>query len=239
MFAEKHVRGKTRSGSLRSRLPLLVFLGGDVVFLKIPRPRLKIPCPFLKNFWYDKFMAKIIYINEIPVTIEYRRVKNINLYLKPPEGQVLVTAPRQVPVSRIRTFVEEKERWIRKHQERMQAAAVNREAEPELTRAQRQVLQEKVEFYAQTWEPRMGVHASGWTLRKMKTRWGSCTVGTGRIRINTRLYYFPDEILEYIVVHELCHLIEPSHDKRFQAYMTRFLPDWKKRRRQMREGRFN
>ena len=183
MFAEKHVRGKTRSGSLKSRLPLLVFLGGDVVFLKIPRPRLKIPCPFLENFWYDRFMAKIICINEIPVTIEYRRVKNINLYLKPPEGQVLVTAPRQVPVSRIRTFVEEKERWIRKHQERMQAAAVNREAEPELTRAQRKVLQEKVEFYAQKWEARMGVHASGWTLRKMKTRWGSCTVGTGRIRI--------------------------------------------------------
>ena len=193
----------------------------------------------MENFWYDRFMAKIICINEIPVTIEYRRVKNINLYLKPPEGQVLVTAPRQVPVSRIRTFVEEKERWIRKHQERMRAAAVNREAEPELTRAQRKVLQEKVEFYAKKWEPRMGVHASGWTLRKMKTRWGSCTVGTGRIRINTRLYYFPDEILEYIVVHELCHLIEPSHDKRFQAYMTRFLPDWKKRRRQMREGRFN
>ena len=126
-----------------------------MVFLKIPRPRLKIPCPFLGNFWYDKFMAKIIYINEIPVTIEYRRVKNINLYLKPPEGQVLVTAPRQVPVSRIRTFVEEKERWIRKHQERMQAVAVNREAEPELTRAQRKVLQEKVEFYAKKWEPRM------------------------------------------------------------------------------------
>ncbi len=85
----------------------------------------------------------------------------------------------------------------------------------------------------------MGVRATGWTLRKMKTRWGSCTVNTGRIRINTRLYFFPEEILEYIVVHELCHLIEPSHDQRFQAYMTRFLPDWRERRRRMRERKFN
>ena len=157
-------------------------------------------------------MGKIIYIDQIPVTVEYRRVKNVNLYLKPPDGQVLVTAPRQVPLKRIREFVEGKADWIRKHQERMQ----------------------KVAYYAGKWEPRMGVHATGWTLRRMKTRWGSCTVNTGRIRINTRLYFYPDEILEYIVVHELCHLLEPSHDQRFQALMTEFLPDWKERRRRMR-----
>ena len=203
MFAEKHVRGKTRSGSLRSRLPLLVFLGGDVVFLKIPRPRLKIPCPFLENFWYDRFMAKIIYINEILVTIEYRRVKNINLYLKPPEGQVLVTAPRQVPVSRIRTFVEEKERWIRKHQERMRAAA----CEPGGGAGTDSGAAAGFAGEGRVLRPKMGAPDGSTCLRvdpsEMKTRWGSCTVGTGRIRINTRLYYFPDEILEYIVVHEL------------------------------------
>ena len=184
-------------------------------------------------------MSETIYINQIPVIIEYRRVKNINLYLKPPDGQVLVTAPKQVPIRRIREFVEGKQSWIKKHQQAIREAADRRSAEPELTRAQREVLRKKVAYYAEKWEPRMGVRATGWTLRKMKTRWGSCTVNTGRIRINTRLYFFPEEILEYIVVHELCHLIEPSHDQRFQAYMTRFLPDWKERRRRMRERKFN
>ena len=68
----------------------------------------------------------------------------MNLYLKPPDGQVLVTAPRQVPLKRIREFVEGKADWIRKHQERMQRAVASREAEPELSRAQRDLLREKV-----------------------------------------------------------------------------------------------
>ena len=93
-------------------------------------------------------MGKIIYIDQIPVTVEYRRVKNVNLYLKPPDGQVLVTAPRQVPLKRIREFVEGKADWIRKHQERMQRAVASREAEPELSRAQRDLLREKVAYYA-------------------------------------------------------------------------------------------
>ena len=63
-------------------------------------------------FLYDYNMGKIIYIDQIPVTVEYRRVKNVNLYLKPPDGQVLVTAPRQVPLKRIREFVEGKADWI-------------------------------------------------------------------------------------------------------------------------------
>ena len=184
-------------------------------------------------------MAKIIYINQIPVTIEYRRVKNINLYLKPPDGQVLVTAPKQVPEKRIRDFVKSKETWIKNHQLAMREAAARKEIEPDLGKAQKEILRKKVMYYAKKWEPQMKVQASGWTLRRMKTRWGSCTVNTGKIRINTRLYYFPEEILEYIVVHELCHLIEPSHNQRFQAYMTRFLPDWKERRRRMRERDFN
>ena len=104
-----------------------------------------------------------------------------------------------------------------------------------LTKEQMERITEMVEAYARKWEPVMGVHATHWTFRYMKTRWGSCTVNTGRIRINTRLAYYPDECLEYIVVHELCHLIEPSHNKRFHAYMTKYLPDWKERRKKLCE----
>ena len=199
-----------------------------------PVPNRHLPCTQLRFFWYDYDMRNIFFVEEIPVTVEYRKVKNVNLYLKPPDGRVFVTAPRQAPAAGIREFVAGRLDWIRAHQERMKNAAARWEEEPELTKEQRDRLRERVAFFAAKWEPRMGVHASAWTLRKMKTRWGSCTVNTGRIRINTRLYFYPDESLEYIVVHELCHLLEPSHNRRFQELMTGFLPDWKDRRRRMR-----
>ena len=60
----------------------------------------------------------------------------------------------------------------------------------------------------------------------MKTRWGSCTVETGKIRLNARLARKPETCVEYVLVHELCHLLEPSHNARFHRLMDGFLPDW-------------
>jgi len=77
------------------------------------------------------------------------------------------------------------------------------------------------------WEKILGVQVNGCTVRKMKTRWGSCTPQTGRIRINTDLAKKPAECLEYILVHEMIHLLEPSHNKRFVALMDQFVPKWK------------
>lgn len=177
-------------------------------------------------------MSKIIYVNQLEVEIEYRKVKNINLYVQPPQGRLLVTASRRVPEEKIRQFVERKTEWIVRAQLRVREASGRQEKEEckEITPEQKEALSEKVRFYARKWEPIMGVRAVDWTLREMKTRWGSCTVGTGRIRINTRLVFYPEECLEYVVVHELCHLLEPSHNHIFHSYMTRFLPDWKARK---------
>ena len=78
------------------------------------------------------------------------------------------------------------------------------------------------------WEPRMNVHAKKLHVQKMKTRWGSCNTRTHHIRINSELAKKPPECLEYVVVHELVHLLEPSHNRRFYALMDQFLPNWKK-----------
>ncbi len=80
------------------------------------------------------------------------------------------------------------------------------------------------------WEPLMGVSVAHITVRPMKTRWGSCSIKSRRIRINTELVKRPPECLEYIVVHEMAHLLEPSHNNRFAALMNEFMPDWKKYR---------
>ena len=181
-------------------------------------------------------MAKTIYVKTVPITVEYRKVKNINLYVKPPGGTVLITAPESVSMKRIVEFANGKTEWILRKKEQMQKKQLRGEAKEEttVTEAQMARLKEKLKEYAGKWELRRGVHAVQWTLRPMKTRWGSCTVDTKRIRINTRLVNYPDECLEYIVVHELCHLIEPSHNQRFYAYMDRFLPDWRLRRKRLK-----
>jgi len=76
------------------------------------------------------------------------------------------------------------------------------------------------------WEPLMGVKAERVFVQRMKTKWGSCNPAVGSIRLNTDLAKKPRECLEYIVVHELAHLLEPTHNARFVALMDRFLPGW-------------
>ncbi len=76
------------------------------------------------------------------------------------------------------------------------------------------------------WEPLMGVKVERFFVQRMKTKWGSCNPGACHIRLNTELAKKPLECLEYIVVHEMTHLLEPTHNARFKALMDRFMPKW-------------
>ncbi len=80
------------------------------------------------------------------------------------------------------------------------------------------------------WQPELGVQAAHWGIKKMKTKWGSCNVSARRIWLNLELAKKPVQCLEYIVVHELVHLLERNHTERFTALMDRHLPDWRTRR---------
>jgi predicted metal-dependent hydrolase len=77
------------------------------------------------------------------------------------------------------------------------------------------------------WESLMGVKVARCFVQKMRTKWGSCSHAAGNIRINTDLAKKPPECLEYIVVHEMAHLLEPTHNGRFVALMDQFMPKWK------------
>lgn len=72
----------------------------------------------------------------------------------------------------------------------------------------------------------MGVMPKEWRIRRMSTRWGSCNPGAGRIWLSLELARRAPELIDYVIVHELCHLIEPGHNQRFYDLMTRYLPDW-------------
>ncbi len=76
------------------------------------------------------------------------------------------------------------------------------------------------------WAPRIGVPIPAIRIRRMRTKWGSCTPRLRSVRLNTELAKKPPACLEYIIVHELVHLLEPTHGKRFVALLDRFLPNW-------------
>jgi len=83
------------------------------------------------------------------------------------------------------------------------------------------------------WEAALEVSASQLHIQRMKTRWGSCNPRARSIRLNSELAKKPRECLEYIVVHELVHLLEPSHNARFISLMDKFMPNWKQHRAEL------
>ncbi len=90
----------------------------------------------------------------------------------------------------------------------------------------RQRLEEEIAPLIAKWEAIIGVQVAEWGVRQMKTRWGTCNIETQRIWINLELVKKPVHCLEYIIVHEMVHLLERHHNERFISYMNRFMPLW-------------
>lgn len=88
-------------------------------------------------------------------------------------------------------------------------------------------LKKRIPGLISKWEPAMGVQVYQWNVKKMKTRWGSCNIAKKRIWLSLMLAQKPEECLEEVVVHEMVHLLEAGHNKRFYGYMDHFLPQWR------------
>jgi predicted metal-dependent hydrolase len=91
----------------------------------------------------------------------------------------------------------------------------------------REQLHAAVPLLLAQWEQVLGVKAARYFVQHMKTKWGSCNSDLGNIRLNTELAKKPPQCLEYIIVHEVVHLLEPSHNARFVLLMDQFMPDWR------------
>lgn len=90
----------------------------------------------------------------------------------------------------------------------------------------RQRLKEEIALLIAKWEPIIGVEVAEWRVKQMKTKWGTCNMRAHRIWLNLELVKKPLHCLEYIIVHEMVHLLERHHNDRFLAYMNRFMPLW-------------
>ena len=85
------------------------------------------------------------------------------------------------------------------------------------------------------WKLKLGVQVSGYFLQRMKTKWGSCNHKVGHIRLNTELVKKPKDLIEYVVLHEMIHLLEPVHSDRFIAILTENYPTWREARAELNE----
>ena len=173
-------------------------------------------------------------IGTLNIEIERRKIKNINIYVKPPNGDVLVTVPMRVSNEEVFRFLKKKEEWILKNHEKVK----NRQnsSQQEINLEQRKWLEDKIIEYAMRWESIMKVHANGFTIRDMKTRWGSCS-SEKNLNFNWKLILLAPELLDYVVVHELAHRREMNHSKNFWKIVEAELPDYRERRRRLKECR--
>lgn len=145
---------------------------------------------------------------------------------------ITVRAPRYMRNADIQRFIKEKAGWIEKHRNRMQKKASEEKGAPviklspeemqELADKARACIPERVQYYAGL----VGVSYGRITIRSQKTRWGSCS-SKGNLNFNCLLMLAPADVMDYVIVHELCHRKEMNHSRTFWAEVERVMPDYK------------
>jgi len=181
-------------------------------------------------------MKKELNVDGVKVTYIPKRVKNINMRLKKPDGEIVVSAPVWMNTKTVEAFVREKIPWIMKRKKALAEAPAITKYEPntEELKQWRVRVEEATRRFVAYWEPIMGVKVQSLAFRNMTSRWGSCNPKTGRVCINIQLVKYPESCLEYVVVHELCHFLERKHNAHFWELVTQYLPDWKASRALLR-----
>lgn len=150
-----------------------------------------------------------------------------------PDGQVVVRCNRRTPNETLQRFVSEKESWIRKH------LAKKEPPSPKLTGGQLQALADKALQYipkrVALYAPRIGVTYGGITIRNQRTRWGSCS-SKGNLNFNCMLMLAPEAVIDYVVIHELCHRKEMNHSEKFWALVQRHCPNYTQLRKWLKDN---
>lgn len=166
----------------------------------------------------------------IDVKIIRSNRRSISLEITP-ELDVIVRAPRQLKDSYIKKFINDKYLWIEDHLEKMEEL---KEQEDEVEPLSIKELQKLADDAAFDIPPRvkhyanlMGVTYGNITIRNQKTRWGSCTA-KGNLNFNCLMMLMPEDVRDYIVVHELSHRKEMNHSKAFWSEVAKIMPEYEK-----------
>ena len=170
----------------------------------------------------------------IPYTLVRSDRKTISIVIKP-TGEVEVRCPRRCSKRDVEAFLISKEAWIQGHLEKIAerpAVAVLSEAERKaLAKQAAQILPSKVRRFA----AEIGVSYDRITIRSQRTRWGSCSA-KGNLNFNCLLMLCPEEVMDYVVIHELCHRKEMNHSPAFWAEVETYCPDYRIHRQGLKEN---
>lgn len=155
------------------------------------------------------------------------------------DAQVLVRAPHSMSKAEIQSFVESKSEWIEKNRKEVEKSLATRKKQEIISLEQVKELAEKaleyiprrVAHYAEI----IGVTYGRITIRNQRTRWGSCS-GKGNLNFNCLLMLMPKEIIDYVIVHELCHRKEMNHSTTFWKEVEKVLPDYYECRKWLKEN---
>lgn len=168
----------------------------------------------------------------IEYTLERKRVRNLNLRITS-DGSVHVSAPPRMAQRDIEAFLSIKTDWIYKHR---QSVLLRKNLPPQHTK------EECMKLFTQISEQIFPLFAAlldgrrpTLRVREMKTRWGVCNTATKTITLNMRLADMPLAAVEYVIMHEYVHFLHPDHQAGFHAEMARLMPDYKQRRRLLRQ----
>lgn len=158
------------------------------------------------------------------------------------DGNIRVRAPFFVTDAEIAEFLKKKSDWIEKHQRILEEKRRKREQEAPVQRLDAQdirkladqaagVIPDRVHYFAE----KIGVDYGRITIRNQKTRWGSCS-GKGNLNFNCLLMLTPEAVRDYVIVHELCHRKQMNHSPGFWAEVSKIMPDYKEKRRWLKEN---
>ncbi len=175
-------------------------------------------------------------LDGIPVRVVHRPgMKTIRIKVDD-AGVCVVSAAPYISAEEMLSYVREKHDWIARHRaERIGSPSyLAAHASKKEIESWRSVVKACVPPLVEEWERILGVKVGMLAYRNMTSKWGSCQPSTGRVCINIRLALYPPECLEYVVVHELCHLLQANHGPKFWGLMDKVMPDWRERQAKLR-----
>lgn len=174
---------------------------------------------------------------EIPIQVIRSSRKTMGLEVRR-TGEVLARVPHSLTDQELKAFIMKNQEWIKKHVflEMKEQTTTNATPLQEMTTEEIKRIKQKFAARVSHYGKKMGVTWGRVTIRNQKTRWGSCS-SKGNLNFNYQLYYLSDELLDYVVVHELAHRRHMNHSPQFWAEVEQYYPDYRESRRRLKEIR--
>lgn len=183
-------------------------------------------------------MSKTYHWHHFTVHITKKKIKNTNLSIKSIQPDVIcISVPYAMSYSDALKVLEQPriQKWVEKHQKDLQE--ISEYPKMQEVEKYRKRLQKILPGLFQKWESRLGVICRKVSIRDTRSQWGSCSICSGNISISVWLGAYPVKCIEYVVVHELAHLLEAGHNQKFYAILNKYYPSWKNCRKQLKNGR--